>query len=141
MILKILVFSGDDFWIVWIQIFGIHHRRILWSSYRKLPWVGFEPTTTGFHLDALTDWAIRPWVQLAIRANFVQLLQFHYLFSITLHILYTIYILFNVQYTAYVHIQYMYIYIHIYIYVCVCVCVCVGVCVCVCVCVCLCVCV
>ena len=49
-----------------IYIYGIHHRRILWSSYRKLAWVGFEPTTTEFHSDALTDWAIRPWVQLAL---------------------------------------------------------------------------
>ena len=57
--------------------YGIHHWRILWSSYRKLAWVGFEPTTTEFRSDALTDWAIRPWVQLTLRANFVQLLQFH----------------------------------------------------------------
>ena len=47
------------------------------SSYRKLAWVRFEPTTTEFCSDALTDWAIRPWVQLAPRANFAQLLQFH----------------------------------------------------------------
>ena len=39
--------------------------------------MGFEPTTTEFRSDALTDWAIRPWVQLALRDNFVQLLQFH----------------------------------------------------------------
>ena len=51
------------------------------NSYRKLAWRGFEPTTT----DALTDWAVRPWVQLALRANFVQLLQFHRLFSVTFH--------------------------------------------------------
>ena len=38
--------------------------------------------TTEFCLDALTDWAIRPWVQLALRASFVQLLQFHWLFSV-----------------------------------------------------------
>ena len=30
----------------------------------------FEPTTTEFHSDALIDWAIRPQVQLALRANF-----------------------------------------------------------------------
>ena len=42
----------------------------IWRSYRKLAWVGFEPTTTEFRSDALTDWAIRPWVQLALRANF-----------------------------------------------------------------------
>ena len=48
-----------------------------WSSYRKLAWVRFEPMTTEFRSDALTDWAIRPWVQLTLRANFVQLLQFH----------------------------------------------------------------
>ena len=28
-------------------------------------------------LNALTDWATWPWLQLALRANFVQLLQFH----------------------------------------------------------------
>ena len=36
----------------------------------------FEPTTTEFLSDALTDWGIRPWFQLALRATFVQLLQF-----------------------------------------------------------------
>ena len=41
-----------------------------------LAWVGFEPTTTEFRSDALTDWATRLWVQLALRANFAQLLQF-----------------------------------------------------------------
>ena len=55
----------------------IHHWRSFRSSYRKLAWVGFEPTTTEFRSDALTDWATRPWVQLALRANFVQLLQFY----------------------------------------------------------------
>ena len=44
---------------------------------RKLAWMGFESTTTEFCSDAWTNWAIRPWVQLALRANFVQLLQFH----------------------------------------------------------------
>ena len=39
--------------------------------------MGFEPTTTEFRSDALTDRAIRPWVQLALRANFVQLLHFN----------------------------------------------------------------
>ena len=59
----------------------IHHWRILWNSNRKLTWVRFEPMTTEFCSDALTNWAIRPRVQLALRANFVQLLQFHGLFS------------------------------------------------------------
>ena len=49
----------------------------LLEMYSKLAWVGFEPTTTEFRSDALTDWAIRPWGQLALRANFEQLLQFH----------------------------------------------------------------
>ena len=31
-----------------------------------MAWVGFEPTTSEFSSDALTDWAVRPWVQLAI---------------------------------------------------------------------------
>ena len=61
----------------WFYRYGIHHWRIFTSSYRKLSWVGFKPTTTEFRSDALTDWAIRPWAQLALRANFVQLLQFH----------------------------------------------------------------
>ena len=60
----------------------IHHRPILWSSYRKLTWAGFEPRTTKLRSDALTGWAIRQWVQLALRANFVQLLQFHRSFSV-----------------------------------------------------------
>ena len=71
--------------ITYIYIYGIHNWRILWSSYRKLAWVGFEPTTTEFRLDALTEWAISPWVQLALRANFVQLFQFHRLLSVTFH--------------------------------------------------------
>ena len=62
-----------------IDTYGINHWRIFRSSYRKLALVGFEPTTTEFRLNALSDWAIRPWVQLALRANFVQLLQFHLL--------------------------------------------------------------
>ena len=70
---------------IYIYTYGIHHRRIFWSSYRKLAWVGFEPTTTAFRSDALTDWDIRPWVQLALRANFVQLLPFHRFFSVTFH--------------------------------------------------------
>ena len=45
---------------------------ILWSSYRVgLNW------TYDHRSDALTDWAMRPWLQLALRANFVQPLQFH----------------------------------------------------------------
>ena len=61
-----------------IHVYGIHQWRILRSSYRKLAWVGFEPTTTKFCSDALTKWAIRPWVQMDLKVNFVQLLQFHF---------------------------------------------------------------
>ena len=38
----------------WADTYGIHHWRTLWSSYRKLAWVGFEPTTTEFRSEALT---------------------------------------------------------------------------------------
>ena len=50
----------------WIDTYGIHHWKIFRSSYRyrKLAWVGYEPTTTEFHSNILTDLAIRPWVQL-----------------------------------------------------------------------------
>ena len=78
---KMLFFSllfGNIYIYIYIYVYicGIHHWRIFRSSYRKLTWVGFEPTTTEFRSDALNDWAIRPWVQLALRTNFVQLLQF-----------------------------------------------------------------
>ena len=59
-----------------------YHWKIIWSSYRKLTWVWFEPMTTEFRSDALTSWAIRPWVQLTLRANFVTLLRFHRLLSV-----------------------------------------------------------
>ena len=58
-------------------IYGIQHWRTLRSSYRKFAWVEFEPTITEFRSDDLTDWANRPWVQLALRENFVQSLQLH----------------------------------------------------------------
>ena len=67
---------------IYTYIYGIHHWRIFRSSYRKLAWVGFEPTTTEFRSDALTDWAIRPWVQLALRANLYSYSSFISLFSV-----------------------------------------------------------
>ena len=71
-------------------MYGIYHSpwTILRSSYRKLAWIGFEPMTNKFHSDALTDWAIRPWVQLTLRAKFKQLLQFHLLLSVRFHLSY-----------------------------------------------------
>ena len=42
-----------------------------------MAWVGFETKTTEFGSDALTNWAIRPSIQLSLRASFVQPLQFH----------------------------------------------------------------
>ena len=63
----------------------IHHWRIRWSSFIKLNWVGFESKTTKFRPDAITQWAIRPWVQLALRANLLQLFQFHRLFTVRFH--------------------------------------------------------
>ena len=62
--------------------FGAHHWKLLRSNFKKLAWEGFEPTTTEFCSSALTNWAIRPWVQLILRASFVQLLQFNHLFSV-----------------------------------------------------------
>ena len=44
----------------WTDADGVHYWRIYRSSYRKLVWVGFEPTTTEFSLDAKADWVIRP---------------------------------------------------------------------------------
>ena len=56
----------------WIKTCGIHHWRIF-RSYRKLAWVELEPMITEFCSGALTD---RVRVQLTLRANFLQLLQF-----------------------------------------------------------------
>ena len=69
----------------WTGTYGIHHWRILWSSYRRLTWMGLEPRNTEFPSDALTNLAIKPWVQLALRANVLQLLQFRRLFSVKFH--------------------------------------------------------
>ena len=40
----------------WADTYRIHHWQILWSSYRKLAWVGFDSMTTEFCSEALTDW-------------------------------------------------------------------------------------
>ena len=42
-------------------------------------------TINEFHLDTVTDWAIKPWVQVALRANFVELLQWDRLFRVIFH--------------------------------------------------------
>ena len=85
-----------------IGIYGIHHWRIFWSTYRKLAWVEFEPMTIEFCSDALTNGAISPWIQLALRTNFVQLL---HRCSMSFYLGYYIHI--------YIYI-YIYIYIHLY---------------------------
>ena len=59
---------------------SITAEQILSVAIERWPefWTEFsEPMLTEFCSDALTNWAIRPWVQLAHWANFVQLLQFH----------------------------------------------------------------
>ena len=75
----------------------VHHRgslntqssiqawMILRSSYINFAWVTFEPTTTKFQSDAPANWAIIPWVQIALRTNFVHLFQFNLLFSVIFH--------------------------------------------------------
>ena len=57
----------------------LHHWRMLWSNYRKLGWVGFDPTTTEFRSDALTDWAIRLWVQLEFHGFFSVIFRYAYI--------------------------------------------------------------
>ena len=49
----ILLVEGTD-------TYGISQWIIFRSSYRKLIWVWFEATTTEFHSDAPTNWAVRP---------------------------------------------------------------------------------
>ena len=50
-------------------MYGTYHWRSFRSTYKKLAWVRFEHTTTEFRSDALTNWALKPWVQLALRAT------------------------------------------------------------------------
>ena len=57
-----------------IDTYGIQHWNISRSSYRMLTCFRFKPTTTEFRSDALIEWALRRWVQLALRVNPVQLL-------------------------------------------------------------------
>ena len=86
------------------------------SSYRKL---AFEPTTNEFHSDALTDSAVRPWIQLALRANILQVLQFHVFFSVRFHFGYCLCQLPHLLKFCtgnYIRIADIYIYIYIYIY-------------------------
>ena len=112
------------------MIYGVYHWRILGSSYRKLAWVGFELMTIEFCSDTLTNWAIRSWVQMALRANFLQLLQFHCLFSARFHFGYWLHQLpclywnkFNQKFSwgnyvsvhAYIDSSYLSIYLPIYI--------------------------
>ena len=46
----------------WADTYGVHLWGILWSSYRMLARVVFEPTTTEFRSNAPTDWAFRSWL-------------------------------------------------------------------------------
>ena len=90
----------------WTDRYNIYQWRIIWSSHRKLAWMWFEPTT---------NWVIRPWVQLALRANFLQLLQFHRLFSVAFRFNWN----FNWNF-LYIQIIYIYISINIYKYIYIC---------------------
>ena len=65
-----------------IGTYRVHSWIFLFrSSYRKLNCLGFKPVTTEFCSEALINWAIRSWVQIALSANFVQLLQLHIFFQ------------------------------------------------------------
>ena len=73
---------------IYIYIYVIHMYVYLyiWHSPLKGPWILWSSYRVGLtrmiwtydhRSDVLTDWAMRPWIQLALRANFVQPLQFH----------------------------------------------------------------
>ena len=93
--------------------------------------MGFEPTTAEFRLDALTDWAIRPWGHefnslseptLYSYSNFIFLSSVHISYLYT-YIYICIYIYLYIFYIYYIYIIFMYmnvcmIYIYIYIYAC-----------------------
>ena len=101
-----------------IGIYDIHHWSIFWSTHRKLAWVGFAPMTIKFCSEAQTNGVIRPWVQLALRTNFVQLLQFYRLFSATFHLGYYLYIIIYIYiYNYYIYNYYIYLFIYIFLLV------------------------
>ena len=64
----------------WTDTYGIQQWRIFRNIFRKFAWVVFELTTTKFCSDTQSHWAMIPWAQFTVTANFVQLLQFHLLF-------------------------------------------------------------
>ena len=104
----------------WTDTYGIHHWRILWSSYRKLAWVGFEPMISEFRSDALTDWAIRPWVQYNLHA-YIYIYIYTYMY-VCMYNKYITYIYIYVCVCIYIWYTCMYIYIyitsiHIYVYI------------------------
>ena len=81
-------------YIVYIYIYIYIYVHIYWSGCRKLVWVGFEPATSEFRRpNRLSYQAMSSTVHLALRANFVQLLQFHRLFSVRFHFDYRSYFL------------------------------------------------
>ena len=63
---------------IYIMVF----TRFFRSSYRKQASVSFKPKTTEFCSDTLFNWAIRPWVQITLSANFMQTVKFQPLFSV-----------------------------------------------------------
>ena len=67
---------------------GIHHRRIIWSSYRKLAWVVFEPSTTTSEF----------WFYLYINYIYIYIYKYKY-----------IYININIYIYIYIHINYTHI--------------------------------
>ena len=65
----------------------IHHWQILCSSYTELTWVGFEPATTEHHhwIPFRRSNRLSHQTMSSLRANFVQLIQFHRLFGVRSH--------------------------------------------------------
>ena len=69
-----MVFSTDTYgvhhWYIWCS--PLIHMVFTTEGFFEVAlesWVRLEPTTTEFLSDALTDWAIRPWLQHALTAN------------------------------------------------------------------------
>ena len=61
------------------NIYGIHQWRLL-SRCSNNPWA-LNHCILFRHSNPITYWSIRPWIRLALRANFVQLLQSNPLIS------------------------------------------------------------
>ena len=111
---------------IYIYIYGIHHWRIIWSSYRKLLglseiwtrdyWIPFrrstEPSGNDFNSHSEPIWySYSNFIVCTCQISFPQFSS-----SVATFVLIEIYIIYKYIY-AYIYSRHIYLYIYIYIYI------------------------